>query len=376
MATRILVMDDEVDALKMLGYALHHQGYEVLFAQNGLQGLEIIDRQIPDLLILDIMMPDMDGYEVCRRIRANPKIRHLPIIMLTAKAQMEDKLAGFETGADDYLCKPVTMAELLARIKALLLRSSFSKTTSTPKARTVAFLGAKGGVGTTTLALNTGIALLKRKQSATLAEMRPWGGAAAKMLDLTCQTNLVELAKRETAQLTPTAVREALVVHGSGLGLLPAPTICLNSKEQPDLSANKVVKIIQSLQSASNYLLLDLGTGMPPGAVAALEQCDYTFLVTEQSAVSLKLARETLASLGALALTGNHINLVVNNRSRMGISVLRTEIENAVGSRSFVLISPNPESLFHADREGSAVVLMQPDCSFTQSIDEMVQFIT
>jgi CheY-like chemotaxis protein len=360
----------------MLGYALHHHGYEVLFAQNGLQGLDIIEKQNPDLLLLDIMMPDMDGYEVCRRIRANPKTRHLPIMMLTAKAQMEDKLAGFEIGADDYLAKPITMAELLARIKALLLRSSYGPPTSVPKARTVAFLGAKGGVGTTTLAINTGIALIKHKQSAALVELRPWGGAAAKMLGLTCPTNLVELAKREAAQITPTAVREALVAHASGLGLLPAPTAYVSGKDQPDLSASKVVKIIQSLQSAGKYLLLDLGTGMPPGTVAALEQCDYTFLVTEQSAISLKAARETLAGLATLALTGNQINLVVNNRSRMGISVVRTEIESAVGTRSFVLIAPSPESLFHADREGSAVVLMQPDSSFAQSIDEMVQFVT
>lgn len=375
MPTRILVIDDEVDALKMFGYALHRQGYEVLVAQNGPQGLEAIDKRKPDLVILDIMMPDMDGYEVCRSIRANPETRHLPVIMLTAKAQMEDKLAGFETGADDYISKPVAMAELLARVKALLQRASFSVPATTPESRIVAFLGAKGGVGTTTLAVNTGMALLKRKQSAILLELRPWGGAAAEMLGLNRHPGPAEPSGQDTLETTATLAPNTLVSHFSGLGLLPAPVLGYGSQPPPDLSAAKVEAVIQSLRGTASHLLLDLGTGITPGTVAALEQCSCTFLVTEQCPLSLRMARETLDNLAALALTGNRIELILNNRSRTSVSLPRPEQDKILGRHASISISPSPEALFQADREGTAVVLLQPDSSFSQSIDELVQAI-
>ena len=90
MAVRILVVDDEPEALKLFGYSLHRQGYEVLVAQNGMEALEIIQEHKPDLVVLDVMMPDMDGYEVCRRIRNDPEAKHLPIVMLTAKSEEVD----------------------------------------------------------------------------------------------------------------------------------------------------------------------------------------------------------------------------------------------------------------------------------------------
>lgn len=116
---KILVVDDEVSIAAMLAYNLKKEGYEVVTAEDGEVALEKFENENPDLLLLDIMMPKMDGYEVCRKIREKSNV---PIIMLTARADEVDKVVGLEMGADDYVTKPFGNRELIARVKANLRR--------------------------------------------------------------------------------------------------------------------------------------------------------------------------------------------------------------------------------------------------------------
>ena len=118
----ILVMEDE-DALgALLQYNLEKEGYDVIVATDGEEGLLQIDERLPDLVLLDWMLPKVSGIEVCRRIRGRPESRNLPIIMLTARGEESDRIRGLDTGADDYLTKPFSMSELTARIRAVLRR--------------------------------------------------------------------------------------------------------------------------------------------------------------------------------------------------------------------------------------------------------------
>ncbi|MCK4725274.1 MAG: response regulator, partial [Anaerolineales bacterium] len=106
MADRVLLVDDDPDTLRLVSIMLQRQGYDVGAASSGTQALSMIEKEQPDLILLDVMMPDIDGFEVARRIRSNPSSANVPIIMFTAKAQVEDRVKGFEAGADDYLTKP------------------------------------------------------------------------------------------------------------------------------------------------------------------------------------------------------------------------------------------------------------------------------
>jgi two-component system KDP operon response regulator KdpE len=116
---RILIVDDEPGLRELVRINLEHEGFAVLQAENGVQGLAMIQEEQPDLVILDVMMPEMDGWEVCRRLR---EFSTVPVLMLTARVQSQDIVAGLESGADDYLLKPFNMDELMARIRALLRR--------------------------------------------------------------------------------------------------------------------------------------------------------------------------------------------------------------------------------------------------------------
>lgn len=126
MARKILVVDDEAVLVETIAYNLEQAGYQVITAADGASALEATRRETPDLIILDLMLPEMDGLEVCRQLRRDSKTATTPIMMLTAKDDEIDKVVGLEVGADDYVTKPFARRELLARVRALLRRSEYA----------------------------------------------------------------------------------------------------------------------------------------------------------------------------------------------------------------------------------------------------------
>ncbi|TMD34009.1 MAG: response regulator transcription factor, partial [Chloroflexi bacterium] len=121
--TTIVAADDDPQLLRLVTRNLQFEGYEVIPASNGQQALEEIEEQVPDLVLLDVMMPKMDGFTVCQRVR---EFSTVPIIIVTARGQDQDKVRGLDLGADDYLTKPFSVDELLARVRAVLRRAQFA----------------------------------------------------------------------------------------------------------------------------------------------------------------------------------------------------------------------------------------------------------
>jgi len=123
MKEKLLIVDDEKDIVKMLDYNLKKEGFRLISAYDGEAALELSKKEHPDLVILDLMLPGIDGLEVCKSLKRDDKTAKIPVIMLTAKSQESDKVVGLELGADDYITKPFSPRELIARIKAVLRRS-------------------------------------------------------------------------------------------------------------------------------------------------------------------------------------------------------------------------------------------------------------
>jgi two-component system, OmpR family, alkaline phosphatase synthesis response regulator PhoP len=121
---RILIIDDERDLIELISYNLNKEGFQVKGATDGESGLSTAARESPDLILVDLMLPGIDGLEVCRALRADDRTSHIPVIMLTAKSAESDRIVGLELGADDYVTKPFSPRELTARVKAVLRRSS------------------------------------------------------------------------------------------------------------------------------------------------------------------------------------------------------------------------------------------------------------
>lgn len=123
MSQKILVVDDEEDLLRLLDFNLRAQGFETLLAANGTQAMEHLDRGLPSLVILDMMLPDIQGTEICRRIKQDPASKHVPVLILSARGDEIDRVVGFEIGADDYVVKPFSIRELMLRVRAILKRA-------------------------------------------------------------------------------------------------------------------------------------------------------------------------------------------------------------------------------------------------------------
>ncbi len=140
MTQTILVVDDDLDTLTLIGLTLQRRGFAVMKAQSGPEALEKLHADLPDLMIVDVMMPHMDGYEVCRTVKGDPRTAHLPVVMLTAKAQTASQLEGFRAGAVDYITKPVHPQDLVARISSVLERAQAAQAETGPAL--IAFAGA------------------------------------------------------------------------------------------------------------------------------------------------------------------------------------------------------------------------------------------
>jgi len=121
--TKILVVDDEADLVETIQFALELEGYNVLVASNGEEGLNVARQEKPDLILLDLMLPKLDGYKVCRLLKFDERYKHIPILMLTARTQEKDKILGKETGANEYITKPFDMDALIARVKFYLSKT-------------------------------------------------------------------------------------------------------------------------------------------------------------------------------------------------------------------------------------------------------------
>ncbi|MEO0250196.1 MAG: response regulator [candidate division WOR-3 bacterium] len=122
MAKKILVIEDDPAITRLVDYSLKHEGYDVITASNGLEGIRKAKYETPDLVILDVMLPGMDGFEICHRLRSDAATEKLPILMFSAKAQEMDRTTGMKVGADDYLPKPAAPAEIVSRVEKLLAR--------------------------------------------------------------------------------------------------------------------------------------------------------------------------------------------------------------------------------------------------------------
>jgi len=119
---QIVVIEDEPDILEVLCYNLKREGYQVFESLDGREGLALIEQKLPDIVMLDLMLPGIDGLEICRKLKSNPRTEHIPIIMVTAKGEESDVVLGLGVGADDYIPKPFSPKELIARVKAVLRR--------------------------------------------------------------------------------------------------------------------------------------------------------------------------------------------------------------------------------------------------------------
>jgi CheY-like chemotaxis protein len=376
MAEKILIIDDDFDTLRLVGLMLQKQGYQIVAASDGKQGLLKAMDETPDLILLDVMMPNMDGYEVARRLRQNPTTAGIPILMFTAKSQLDDKVTGFESGADDYLTKPTHPTELQAHVKALLSRTVKMDRISVTEAQafSVGVVGVRGGLGASSLVLNLGAFLKTNMEKESLVlELTPGTGSIGRDLGFLGFDGATRFLREEPEEITEENLNEALLTHKSGLRILP-------SSEKPrDMELlNAVLQgkmLFSQLRLLTDYLLVDFGTGLPGLSQALLPQCDRVVVILESFANSTAQAKTFLEDLLDLGVEKERILLVLNDRTQSDLLLSPEQIEQEISFPVALAFEAAPNLFVQAIQKHTPAVLAQPKSLFARQIAELAKLI-
>ena len=369
MTNKVLIIDDDVDTLKLVGLMLERQGYEISVASNGTLGLAKAAEDKPELILLDVMMPDLDGYEVTKRLRSNPALAHIPIIMFTAKTMVDDKVAGFEAGVDDYLTKPTHPAELTAHVKAVLARSAQAVTAPEANAQIVAFLGSRSGIGTTTLALNSGVALLDQGYDVIIAEINPGHGSMGLELDIQDPSGLSNVLSRSLKDIHLRSVEAEIVNHSSGVRLLLSS---FHPREtELEQAVPQIEAVVSNLASMCDLLILDLGSGLKPYTKPLLQQCARIILIVEPIYPSDAMGRALLQELETSGINTSKVGLALINRVGTSLQVPWRQVESDLGIELAGIVSPAPEQAHQASQAGSPLVDSYADSLVSEQIRKL-----
>jgi pilus assembly protein CpaE len=324
MAGKVLVVDDDASVQRLLQYTLKQEGYEVVLGADGNEAVRLWNSEAPSLILLDVTLQGLDGYEVAAKIRASESGGHTPIIMLTADRDVQQRVRALRAGADDYLIKPFHPAELLARMKSLIAR--FSPTDvlvgRPPMGRIHAYYGAKGGVGTTTIAINAAIALQSLGRRVCLVDGNLQFGDHRVFLDLGLdRKSIVDVVSAPS--MDGDLIRKIVQPHESGVDLLLAPP----SPESADLvSATHMHQILELLREMYDYVIVDIDKRLDDVNLMVLDVAETIFAVMTADLSCLKNVRLVLETIGHLGYESGKLKLVLNRSNAFtGINIKSAE---------------------------------------------------
>lgn len=286
---RILIVDDDKDILRLMQFSLEKAGYQVELASSGPEGLEIVRANPPQVIIADVMMPEMTGYDFTRAVRAMPGLENLPIIIYSARFQAVDKQAALDAGATDYLPKTVLPPDIIKRIRELLGDETAAGKTS---GQLIGFFSLRGGVGVTTLATNIAVALaLSRKIPIGLSDLNPVAGHAGLMLGLRPRRHIYNILQNPQP-LSEALIRQQLTAHKSGVQLLASPLI---SPETP--GKHTIEAVVSEMGNLFPFTLIDLPHAFTPSLNGLLNNLGKLVLVLSPDVPSLQSAAVAMQML-------------------------------------------------------------------------------
>ncbi len=381
MPEKILVVDDDLDTLRLVGLMLQRQGYQIIAASNGTQAIAIAQAEKPDLILLDVMMPDVDGYEVTRRLRSNPVTGPIPIIMFTAKTLVDDKVMGFESGVDDYLTKPTQPRELFAHVKAVLARGKKPTPVSAPsppsreRGHVIGVIAVKGGLGVSTLATNLGVSLQQRTHQQTIvAEFRPGEGSIALDLGYLNPEGLNRLLQCSANEISTKVVEAELVTHKSDVRFL------LSSFTPSDArylqAATTFESIARTLAYMAHYIVLDLGPGISSITDKVLALCDEIIIVLEPIPSSITRTQLLAEELAHRGFGEGRVSTVLYNRQRTEMQYSLAQVQKEYNHAIALVFTAAPELTYQAAKANQPLVIQHPDNLTSQQFAKLADNTT
>jgi pilus assembly protein CpaE len=378
MGKRVLVVDDDDMMRKMTSTILTRHEFEVLNAGNGREAVAQSESVKPDVILLDVMMPEMDGYEACQKIRANPATSAIPILMLTSLASVEQKVKGFESGADDYLAKPYEAEELVARVNALLKRREVLPQLPAPaagpsveKARTIAAFSLRGGAGVSTIAVNLagGLAGLWN-QPVALVDMVLIAGQTALFLNQSLRSTWSDLSQLK--EIDAVAVQGALLHHEANIFTLASPR---RPEESELVTSEKVANVLDILRLQFPYVVIDMPHDLSERSLQALDRTDVILLVVQPEIASVRAASMALEIFEALGYSEKKIHLLVNwTFPHKGLAL--PDLEKFVNRKADLVLPCAEDEFVEALNYGRPPVLANPEGPLAAIFEDMAMVLS
>lgn len=366
MTQTILIIDDDIDTLKLVGIMLERKGFRILASTTGEKGLNLAEKESPDLILLDVMMPDMSGYDVARAIRAKAETQVIPIIMFTARSQVDDKVEGLEAGADAYITKPARPRELFAQVNSILKRSPQRAVAagagSSGNGKLVGITAAKGGIGISTLATNLAIEVHNQSGKPTiLSDFRPGQGTIGMDLDVQNTSGLVKVLDEEDD--ISDSVAAAILEHKTGIKTLLSSYQPADSKYSA--FTDKFQEIATQLRTQGDYIILDLGPSLTPLASRILPMCDKIIICLEPSPANITQTRIMIQDLINSGIGEGRFLTVLINRQRSGVQLSWEQAENQLERKIDQIFTPVPELAYQAAVTNTPMIQRADDNSMT-----------
>jgi pilus assembly protein CpaE len=372
---RILFIDDDPINHQLVARALQPLGHQISFAENGTGGLAQARTTKPDLIITDVIMPDINGYEVTRQLRRDPQFAATPVLVLTAQSGLQDKLQAFESGADDYLSKPFEPAELVARVAALLRRVEMAPLAPQDAgqiAQMIAVHSLRGGTGASTLAVNLALSLSNLWGRTVLLDLTMTAGQVALMLNMNLRRTWADIARFKAGEVDMESLQSVISTHESGLSFIAAPTF---PEEGESLHGDNLLTVLNLLKGQYDYIVADLPHDFSEIALTALDSADLILMVGTPDMASIRATAAALDSYGKLGYSKEKIKPLLNAIFPRS-SLSKEKIEAAMGMDFVASVPHVPDIVVEAINFGRPLVYDKPQEPISFLLEDFAFFLS
>jgi pilus assembly protein CpaE len=376
--TRILIVDDDIMYHTILKHVLEPLHYDLFFSENGKQGITMAHEQKPDLIISDVMMPDISGFELTRALRRDPNFTAIPILILTGQSGLTDKINSFEAGADDYLSKPFETEELLARVNSLLRRAEYSKTDQqkfVPKddARVIALQSLRGGVGCSSLAINISIGLESLwKAPVILLDLTMTAGQIALMLNMDLRRTWSDIPQFKLAELNQEIIDSIICKHETGIHFIAAPTF---PSEADKFTGDMLSRTLEILNNKYDYILADLSHDFNEISIRLLDRADLILMIASPDIASIRAVSAAMDTYTKLGYPKEKCKLVLN-ASIPNSNITRAKIESALDLTTILSIPYLQDIFVDAINLGQPLMQYRKSMQISNLIEDFSFFIS
>lgn len=376
---RVLLIDDEPFYYKLLNRPMKDAGHVLEYSKTGKDGLAKISATKPDVIIVDLRLPDISGHDILERLRRDSEFSNIPLIVITAKNELGDKLKAFELGADDYLIKPFQPEELVARMRILARRGKAMKIVSDMEksdeklTTIVAVHSLRGGVGTTSIAVNLALAFSQIWAKKTLLiDAVLSAGQVAMMLNSKPRYTWEDFADIELKSIDDDLINEIASKHSGEFSFIAAP----RSPIALDTFSDEFWQLVLTkLAKQYEFIIIDTAHDFADITIQMLNYASELVLVVAPEMSSLRAAMSTLDIYDKLGFSPEKVKLLLNSNSSIA-GIRQTQIEKVLAHPVDFVIPYEPDEVIRAVNFGEPFLLKNPDLTISTKIEDMAYILT